>query len=468
MLHARRVGAVLVLIAGAAVGGGCAAHTPAGGDGQPHAANAAPAAVHPGFRTALESVVRIDVREQTFVDGSRRIVRGVGSGVILTADGHILTNAHVVNPESFDIRITLPSLERVAARLVGWDHWTDLALLQLDMEAVRNRRLSFAHAAPGDSTALTPGQTVYALGTPNGLTRTVTRGIISNASRYFAASNQIGGHETGYFNNWLQTDAAINPGNSGGPLVNERGEVVGINTSSYLGANNLSFAVPFSIAAEVMSELLAAGRVTRSYIGIRPGPLQDLESFFGLEANEGLLIESVDPGSPAAVAGLRAGDILLDLNGEPLDGRFPEQLPPILNRIARFAVGSELVFSLQRNNGRESVALTTEQLESRIGRRTAYEDWGLSAQALSRSIVRERQLPSSDGVLVLGVQSAMPAAEAGLSRGDVLLSVNRQPIRSLDDLESAYAAYRDDPQRVLFEVMRQHQVSFLVLRPPRN
>ncbi len=418
-----------------------------------------------GFRNLLDSVVRLDVREASFSDGLRQITRGVGSGVILDADGYILTNAHVVSPDAEEILVTLPSLERVEAELVGWDHWTDLALVRMNMDKVRERGLRFSHARFGDSNRLYPGQTVYAVGTPNGLTRTVTRGIISNQNRYFAANNQIRGYETGYFNTWLQTDAAINPGNSGGPLVNAAGEIIGINTRSYLGANNLSFAVPASTALEVLPQLKAAGRVTRSYIGLRPAPLQDLESFFGLQANIGMLIESVDPGSPAEAAGLRAGDIVLELNGRTLDVRFPEQIPPVLHEIAATPIGGRLSLTVRRNGQPERIELITEQLESRVGARWAFEKWGISVEQVSRAFARERQLRIPEGVQVTGVQPAFPAHRAGLAPGDIIVSVNREKVATLGDLKERYAAYEENPDKVLIEVLRSHRLSFFVLEP---
>ena len=437
------------------------------------AADAAPSAseaTSAGFRQLLDSVVRLDVREASYSNGQRQTVRGVGSGVILDQDGYILTNAHVVGNDVEEILVTLPNLERVTARLVGWDHWTDLALVQMDIESVRQRGLTFSHSRFGDSTQLYPGQTVYAVGTPNGLTRTVTRGIISNQNRYFAASNQIRGYETGFFNTWLQTDAAINPGNSGGPLVDEAGAVIGINTRSYLGANNLSFAVPAQIAIEILPQLKASGRVTRSYIGIKPAPLQDLESFFGIDANIGMLVDSVDPGSPAATAGLRAGDILLEMNGQPLDVRFPEQIPPVLHRIAEVPVGSELSFKVLRGgasagSGELQVSLATEQLESRVGERFAFEKWGISVEDVSRAYARERQFRNEDGVLITGVLRAFPAEKSGIGPGDVVLSVNRQPVDSLETLKAFYEDYAGSPDKVLLEVMRDHRVSLHVLEP---
>lgn len=419
----------------------------------------------PGFRNLLDAVVRIDVREANFSDGQRNITRGVGSGVIISPDGYILTNAHVVGLYAEDIMITLANLETIRADLIGWDHWTDLALVKMDVARLRERGISFSTAEFGNSALLYPGQEVYAVGTPNGLTRTVTRGIISNRDRFFAASNQIRGYETGFFNNWLQTDAAINPGNSGGPLVDAFGRVIGINTRSYLGANNLSFAVPSNIAIAILPQLTADGRVTRSYIGLTPAPMRDLESFFGIDANIGMLIDSIDPGSPAAAAGLRAGDIVLTLNGLALDVRFPEQMPPVLHRIADMPVGATAELTVLRNGVEREFSVVTELLESRVGERWAFENWGFSVEELSRAVARERSFRSADGVVVTGIQTAFPADRAGFSRGDVIISINREPIATLDDLKLVYENFRDSRERVLFEVNRNHRVSFLVLEP---
>ena len=410
-------------------------------------------------------MVRLDVREASYSAGTKQTVRGVGSGVIIDAEGYILTNAHVVGPDAEEILVTLSNLERVEANLVGWDHWTDLALLQMDLDNLKERGISFAHSGFGDSASLYPGETVYAVGTPNGLTRTVTRGIISNENRYFAASNQIRGYETGYFNTWLQTDAAINPGNSGGPLVNDRGEVVGINTRSYLGSNNLSFAVPARIALEVLPELKSKGHVTRSYIGLKPAPLRDLESFFGIDANVGMLVGSVDPGSPADSVGLRAGDIILQMNGHSLDVRYPEQIPPVLHEIAEFDIGQPIHFTVMRNNQEFPLEVTTEKLESRVGERWAFEKWGISVEDVSRAYARERQLKNDEGVLITGIQVAFPAEKSGIDPGDIVLSVNREKIDSLDALKEFYAKYEENPEKVLFEVRRNHRLSYHVLEP---
>lgn len=418
-----------------------------------------------GFDKLLDAVVRIDVSEATFEGGAKRTIRGIGSGVVMTDEGHILTNAHVASPKAEEISVTLYNLERVNAKLLGWDHWTDLALLQIDLDEVAKRKLKFSTARFGDSRKLYPGQIVFAVGTPNGLSRTVTKGIISNTDRYFEGSSQIRGHETGYFNTWLQTDAAINPGNSGGPLVTEDGRVVGINTRGYLGANNLGFAVPAETARTVMQALLKEGEIVRSYIGLKLSPLQDLEDFFNLEINTGMLISAVDPGSPVDKAGLHPGDIVLTLNGEKMDGRFPEELPPIQNKIARQPVGSVITLEVKRIGKTFTVKAQTERLETRVGEQWAFEDWGLSVQRVSRAIAREQKLPSDDGVLVMGTQTAFPANVAGLRRGDIILRINRESIQSLDQLKQVYESYQAEPKEVLLEAQRFHQVLFYVLKP---
>ena len=419
-----------------------------------------------GFNRLLDAVVRIDVREVAFEAGTRRYTASLGSGVILSEDGLILTNAHVVSPRAVEINITLANLERVSATLVGWDHWTDLAVLRLDREEVKRRGWKVAFATFGESEKLFPGQEVFAVGTPHGLTRTVTRGIVSNKNRYFEDSRGVNGYETGAFNTWLQTDAAINPGNSGGPLVTSDGKVVGISSRGYMGANNLGFAIPSSTAKSVMARLSKDGEIVRSYIGVVPGALQDLENFYSLELSSGgVLVNSVDPGSPAAKAGLRGGDIILLIDGVKVDGRFPEQLPPIQNLIATRPVGSTLKLSARRNGEMRDYDVVTEKLESRVGEEVALERWGLSVRKVSRTFARENQLDNELGVLVIGVQPGYPGAVAGVSRGDIITKVNQQPISSIDIVKEAHAAYEAKPAPTLLETQRNRRVSLFILQP---
>jgi len=418
-----------------------------------------------GFNRLLDAVVRIDVREITFEEGAQRFTGGIGSGVIISPDGLILTNAHVASPRAVEISVTLASLERVGARLVGWDHWTDLAVIRLDLDEVRRRRLGFTPAEFGDSAELFPGETVFAVGTPYGLTRTVTRGIISNNNRPFEDSRGVNGYETGSFNTWLQTDAAINPGNSGGPLVTEDGKVIGINSRAYIGAENLGFAIPSAIARRVSAELVQRGAITRSYLGLVPGVLQDLEKFYSLAANTGLLVNGVDPDSPAARGGLRPGDVVLALNGQKLDGRFPEQLPPIQNSIANLPVGSTVRLSIKRGGQNLELSAVTEKLESQVGDEWAFEKWGLSVRKVSRAFARENRLADASGVIVLGVQPGYPAGEAGLARGDIITKVGTTPVTDLAVLKQLYETYETKPEAQLVEAQRNRRISLYVIKP---
>ena len=425
----------------------------------------ASAATSRGFQRMLDAVVKIDVREVAFEAGTKRFASSIGSGVIFSADGLVLTNAHVVGPRAVEINVTLASLERVGATFVGWDHWTDLAVLRLDLADLKRRGLKFTFAEFGDSDKLFAGQTVFAVGTPFGLSRTVTRGIISNNNRYFEDSHGVRGYETGTFNTWLQTDAAINPGNSGGPLVTEDGSVIGINARGYIGAYNLGFAIPGNIAKKISAGLVRDGAITRSYVGLMPRDLQDLENFYALSINTGMLINSVDVGSPAAKAGLRGGDIVLAIDGQKVDGRFPEQLPPIQNLIASRPVGAKLTFSIKRGAETRDLVVTTEKLESRVGEEWAFEKWGLSVRKVSRTYARENQLTDDTGLLVIGVQPGFPADMAGLSRFDIIFKINQQPIVNLEVAKKLHAEFEAKPEPTLVEARRNRSVSLYVLKP---
>jgi len=275
----------------------------------------------------------------------------------------------------------------------------------------------------------------------------------------------VRGYETGAFNTWLQTDAAINPGNSGGPLVTENGSVVGISSRGYLGANNLGFAIPANIARRVLDGLSRDGVIIRSYIGVVPGALRDFEGFYSLALNTGMLINSVDPGSPAAAAGLRGGDILLEIDGQNVDGRFPEQLPPIENAIASLAVGSTVTLKIKRGSETKDYSMATERLESQVGEEWAFEKWGLTVRKVSRAYARANQLSDATGVIVLGVQPGFPAAVAGLSRGDIITSINQVKITSLDLAKEAHASYEVRPGPILVEAQRNFRMSLYVLKP---
>ena len=418
-----------------------------------------------GFENLLKSVVKIDVWEKSQKDGGSLTVRSIGSGVIMDADGTILTNAHVVNCYATKIVVTLANLERVRAESVGWDHWTDLALIRLDMEDVRRRGLEFSHAEFGNSADLKSGEVVYAVGTPHGFARTVTRGIISNASRYFEGTILNRGYETGNFNTWLQTDAAINPGNSGGPLALPDGKVVGINTRAYANSNNLGFAVPSNVARGVLDALSKNSTVSRGYIGITPAPLQDMEQFFDVDTNRGVLVQNVDAGSPAADAGIVPGDIILKINSEGVDGRFPEQLPAIMNRIASSPIGEKIALEIQRNGKILEKYPVCERLESRVGREFSLEKWGAGMQEITTVFKREAKIKCDSNLMVIGIRRGFPFDLAKIEAGDIILSVNRKKVTTAKELEEIYSKLSGSGSKILVEVQRDSAISFHIVNP---
>ncbi len=309
-------------------------------------------------REVFPAVVRLDVKQEIYAEGKRKLQGGIGSGVIIDDEGHILTNFHVAG-RAAEIYVTLSNKERIAAKLVGDDHWTDLGIVQMDMNAIKEKKISFKHATLGDSSSLVEGQDVMAIGTPWGLARTCTLGIVSNTDRTLSQEGSSmqkidGMYETGDFNNWIQIDAAINPGNSGGPLVDMSGRIVGINTRG--GGQNLNFAIPINIAKEVIEKILktatneSKGHVERSDLGLELKPLQGFEAFYHTDINHGVLVHGVERGSPAEKAGIKAQDIVLELNGKPFNARFPEELAPAHKRIADLPIGSDVSLTVKRDS----------------------------------------------------------------------------------------------------------------------
>ena len=431
----------------------------------PQAGGAADAGRQEGFKNLMDSVVKIDVWTASQKDGGNRIDRSIGSGVIMTEDGMILTNSHVVNEYAVKLVVTLANLERVPAKFVGWDHWTDLAVIKLDTDDLRRRNIKFAHAKFGDSDTLAPGDEVYAVGTPHGFARTVTRGIVSNTTRYFEGTILNSGYETGVFNTWIQTDAAINPGNSGGPLALPNGDVVGINTRAYTNSNNLGFAVPVNVAKSAMEELLKSGGVKRAYIGITPAPLQDMEKFFDLDMNKGALIRNVDAGSPAKIAGVLPGDILLKINGREIDGRFPEQLPAIMSYIASLPIGSDVKLEIMRDGKILEKTAKSEELESRVGREYALEKWGAGMREITKPFARQEKITADSRLMVIGIRRGFPFELAGIEPGDIIISVNRKKVSDSKDLQAAYDEFVKNKKDMLFGVLRNFSISYHIVKP---
>ncbi len=357
---------------------------------------------------------------------------GIGSGVIISADGYIVTNNHVVDGAK-DIKVTLHDRRILTGKVVGVDKLTDLAVVKVN-----------AHDLPfiswGDSTKLEPGQTVLAFGSPFGyLQFSVTRGIVSAVNRPDPFAKDA--HRPGGF---IQTDAAINPGNSGGPLVDAHGEVVGINNMIYTNTGSFEgagFAIPSQIAREVTTQLIAHGKVEHGYVGIAMNDVTpDNAHFFGLQDASGAIVAQVSPDSPAARAGLKQGDVITQFNGQKVTNGSALQVD-----VSQVAPGSTVHFGVLRNGQPTTVNVTVGDYNPN-GTQVASNDGsgapntgklGLGVGDLTQDARQQLQIPSSvQGAVVEQVRPASPADDAGLQPGDVILEVNRKPTDSANQFVS--------------------------------
>jgi len=398
------------------------------------------------------ALVHVRPVKEVFRRGERREVPVLGSGFIISPDGYVVTNEHVAGKSEY-VRCVLYDKTEVDAEVVGVDAYTDIAVLKLQTD-----RSDLPYVKLGESRGLEAGQTVMALGSPHGLSRSVSLGIVSVTDRNLESL----GASRAPFNNWIQTDAAINPGNSGGPLVNLRGEVVGINTRKLSGADNVGFAIPIDTAREVVEAIIAEGRVTRSTIGIR---FQEMLSFTDDPTQTGVLISDVDPISPASQARIRPGDVLLSVDGIATSARFSEDLPPVRKLIADAPVGETIELKIQRGDQIRTVPVKTMALREREGDQIELADWGFSISELTPEIIRRVGLESARGVFASGVQVGSPAHQAGVRQGDVILAIDEIPVEDLDDFERRYEELvaRNEP-RVLLTIKRGALTMFFLLK----
>ena len=329
------------------------------------------------------ALVNIKVITVNYWGGKEQKGAAVGSGTIISPQGHVLTNYHVVrNGRKFVC--TLADKHEVTAELTGEDPLTDLAVLKLDASELADLE-PLPVARFGDSDLLEVGDTVMAMGSPLALSRSVTLGIVSNTERILAGGDDDAGElyfgrdqRTGLFNRWIQHDASISPGNSGGPLVNLDGAVVGVNARGTFFGGDMGFAIPANVARRVSEELIAQGEVRRSWVGMSFKPIKKT----GL--SEGVLLNSVIEGGPADRAGLEAGDVVLEIDREPVTVWFPEEVPPLLKRLAEYPVGSSVSITYQRDGQRRTVELVMELLKKDRGDEVAFRAWVALALARER------------------------------------------------------------------------------------
>ena len=386
-----------------------------------------------------------------------RVQHGIGSGVIISPDGYIVTNNHVVEG-AVDIRVTMSDRRVLPAKLVGADPLTDLAVIKVDGK-------NLPSVPWGDSRDLHPGQTVLAFGNPFGFRFTVTRGIVSGLNRpnpYSDNPRKPGG--------FIQTDAAINPGNSGGPLVDARGEVVGISTflvSESGTFSGMGFAIPAQIVRPTVDTLIKYGKVTHGYIGIGITDVTPENSkFFDMKSNEGAVITQVESDSPGAKSGLKVGDVITAVNGKKVSDAGQLQM-----EVSEQRPGTTLKLDVVRNGNNVTVPVTLEAMGSRNGTLESAEAgqgkprWGLGLSDLTPDVRQQIQAPSDvKGAVIEQVQPGSPADEAGLQVGDVVISVDRHPTPNAADVQHALSSVPKD-QDALLLVWSSGGNTFRVLHP---
>jgi len=372
---------------------------------------------------------------------------GLGSGVIVDKNGYILTNNHVIQGAD-DIKVRLSNKKIYTGKIVGTDSKTDLAVIKIDAGDLPVIRF-------GDSDHLKVGDRVIAVGNPFGLNQTVTTGIISATGR---ADVGIADYE-----DFIQTDAPINPGNSGGALVNVRGELIGINTaivSSTGGYQGIGFAIPSNMAKVVMDNLIKKGKIIRGWLGVSIQPItSELAKEFKLKDEKGVLIADVVSGSPAEQSGLQRGDVIIEY-----DGKETNDVAGLKNMVANNPPGKAVTIKYIRNGVAKTVRITIRELPSQLQVSANYENQlkGVSVQSLTRDIRRGLNIPEKiKGVVVIHVNDNSEAADV-LSKGDVIMEVNKNKITSLKDYETAVSKIKSD-QKILLLIYRNGVALYVTL-----
>ena len=375
------------------------------------------------------SVVFIKPIQKEFRGGEMQKIQIFGSGVIISEDGIVVTNNHVAE-KATAIKCVLSDREELSATVIGLDPETDLAVLQLDLSE-RKATTPLPKASFGKSTILREGDLVLAMGAPHGLDRSVSRGIVSSMERYFTFAP---------YNLWIQTDAAINPGNSGGPLVNIHGEIIGINARAFRGAQNLGFAIPSKIVKDIVEQLIANKKVQRAWTGIRFQALKDFTRSSYIDAKEGVLVASVDEGSPAVRAGLQAGDIVISAGKEPVHGMYEINLPAVERLFASLAIDVPVNLRVKRGSDVLDISITPTTKGKQEGEEFECERWDMTVKEISKFSEPGLHFRRSLGVYVLGLKSNGNARAAGLTNYDILLSIGESKIETLEDVRKAYEA----------------------------
>ena len=376
--------------------------------------------------------------------------RGLGSGFIISKDGFIITNNHVVG-RAVEIKVILENEDEYSAELIGTDPKTDLALLKI------KPKTSLTPVKIGNSSALDIGDWVVAIGNPFGLGNTVTAGIVSAKGRSLGL---------GAYDDFIQTDAAINPGNSGGPLFNFKGEVVGVNTAIIAGGQGIGFAIPMNMANRIVTQLKTSGKVTRGWLGVHVQHITpEIEQGLKLPNDNGALISDIAPGSPAEKGGLKRGDVIVAVNN--LQVMDEDDLPKY---VANLAPGTKAQIKVIRENKNKTFNIKLSQFPenqtvSSRKKTTNKTDTaiGLIVDEITPQIQRSYKLKDNNGVIVVKVVSGSAAQQAGLKAGDIILEANRKKSRNVQDIENECSKIQKGTS-VLLLINRSNQTIYVGLK----
>lgn len=380
--------------------------------------------------------------------------QSLGSGVIVTSDGTILTNNHVIDGAS-DIKVELSDKREFSAKLVGSDPRTDIAVLKIDATGLPTLAL-------GDSSKLQVGDVIFAIGDPFGVGETATMGIVS--------ATQRSGLGIENYEDFVQTDAPINPGNSGGAMIDLHGNLIGINTAIETGGAGgsvgIGFAIPINMAHSVMDQIVTHGKVVRGFLGLVPQDVTpQIAKQFGLSEPGGALIAEVSPDTPASRAGLKRGDVILKVNGEPISSANDLRL-----RISQTAPGTNVKLAISHDGKPQDVSLTLgeyrDEKEANAGSGENSEGalQGIHVQELTSDIAEQMNLPAGTrGVVVSDIDPASSASSADVQRGDVIQEVNHKPVSGIEQYKQALAGAGDQP--VLLLVNRGGTTHYVVVEP---
>ncbi|MBN1941836.1 MAG: trypsin-like peptidase domain-containing protein [Phycisphaerae bacterium] len=391
------------------------------------------------------AVVFIKCLQESHEAGKKVTSEIVGSGVVITPDGQVLSNWHVVD-KAVEVRCLLSDGRAFDTDVIGTDKDTDLSLLQLRLPA---NTAPLPYANLGDSDALREGDFVMAMGAPWGLNRSVSIGIVSCTRRYLPEHSE--------YSLWLQTDASISPGNSGGPLVNTAGEIVGINTRGASSGGDLGFAIPAKTVGIIVEQLRTYKKVNWSWTGLQLQPLRDFRKNIYFSGENGVIVAETDPESPARRAGIKVRDRILDINGIDTTAMWEEDLPAVRRTLGLLPKNTPAKVRIQRGEKILTLELTPREKGKVEGKELDCPRWDVTVKAINQFDNEDLYFYRTEGVFVYGVKYPGNAASAGLREKDILLRIGESEVKTLDDVRKAY-------DRAVETIKTKHRILVTVLR----